>query len=141
MPCLAENPTQVEKLRKSHKHAEINVLAETLLEVPSSTSASTDEEAKTQVGLRKLVNAIDFGNTNVTEEELNARLAAFDIVGECHTLATQRHHRQSSKLTQTLVESMILDTPAIRTYRVPLCFRETDDDLEVVYSEQESALD
>ena len=91
MPCLALNPTQVEKLKKSHKHAEIDVLAETLLEVLPTTSA--EPEAKTVVGLRKLVNTIDFSNTNVTEEELNSRLAAFDIVSECHTLATHKHHR------------------------------------------------
>ena len=55
-----------------------------MLEVPP---VSSTEEPRTVVGLRKLVNPVDFSNTNVTEEELKARLATFDIIAEAHTLA------------------------------------------------------
>ena len=81
------------------------------------------------VGLRKLLQPVDFNNANITEEELTARLAAFDVVKEVLEDVTLKYTNR--KLGQTLVES-ILDCPALLKYKVPLCFRETDDDLEVV---------
>ena len=43
-------------------------------------------------------------------------------------------------MTQFLVEAL-LDTKAVKNYRIPLCFRETDDDLAVEYDAVKSALD
>ena len=35
----------------------------------------------------------------------------------------------------------MIDSLALRKYKVPLCFREIDDDLEVIYNEALNALD
>ena len=54
-----------------------------------------------------------------------------------------RRHRLTSghqKIGQTLVES-IVDAVALKRYKVPLCFREIDDDLEVIYNDALNALD
>jgi len=116
------------------------VLEETFLDVPPPDI--TKSEQSTVVGLRKLVQPLDFSNTNVTEEELNSLLAAFDVVREAHSSATLKYRQggQRTRLTQTLVESL-LDTQALNDFRVPLCFRETDDDLEVSFNKNDNTLD
>jgi hypothetical protein len=65
------------------------VLKDTFLDVPPPLNASS-EQIKI-VGLRKLAKPINFSNTNVTEEELNARLAAFDVLREAHSFATLKY--------------------------------------------------
>lgn len=47
---------------------------------------------------------------------------------------------KGSKLSQSLVEAL-LEKKALEMYKVPLCFREIDDDLEANYDEISSALD
>ena len=89
-----------------------------------------------------MVQQIDFNNANVTEEELEARLNAFDIVLEAHEEAVTPFSQKShhAKLGRYLCESL-LDSEALEQYRVPLCFRETDDDLAVLDSMPENVLD
>ena len=55
------------------------MLAETFPDIP------TNHASDSVIGLRKLYQPIDFNNANITEEELKARLAAFDAVREAHT--------------------------------------------------------
>ena len=40
-----------------------------------------------------------------------------------------------------LLAESILDNVALKKYKVPLCFREIDDDLEVIYNEALNTLD
>ena len=162
MPCLAQDPTQTAKTRDSHGHIEIRVLDETIVnnqsnqDKQSSSGAAEGQlllEQESVVGLRKLLSPVDFNNANITEEELAAKLATFDAIREVQADVLRRHRfknvrssnlrkqqQQQQLLGHTLVES-ILDAVALKKYKVPLCFREIDDDLEVIYNEALNALD
>ena len=89
-----------------------------------------------------MVSQVDLRNLNITEEELMARLTTFDVVRDAHLLALQKYkeggHRM--KLACNLTEAL-LDCDALNKYKVPLCYREIDDDLEVIYNEVENRLD
>ena len=69
----------------------------------------------------------------MTEEELTACFAAFDVVREAHSSATLKYRQggRQMQLGQHLAEAL-LDSHALTKYKVPLCFREIDDDLSVV---------
>ena len=117
------------------------MLKDTFLDVPHPVNTSSDQI--TIFGHRKLVKHINFDKTNVTEEELNAILAAFDVTREAHSLATLKYrlggHR--TRLMTTLVE-YLLESQALNNYKIPLCYREVDDDLEVAkYNKAENFLD
>ena len=136
MPCLAQNPWQTQKQREDHVHYEINVLHETYQEESKST-----ERLERSHGLRKTCNAVDFDNANVTEEELEARLAAFDAVREAHANATLIYKLGGwpQRLALTLTQA-ILETEVIYRYSLPLCFREVDDDLADEINEADNIL-
>ena len=150
MPCLAQDPNQTKKQRESHKHYEIRVLDETIVthqpsppEEDDDNTLLTSKSTSDAIGLRKLLQPVDFNNANITEEELTARLAAFDVVKEVHedvTLRYKKNHVGPRQPGLTLVEC-VLDCPALTKYKVPLCFREIDDDLEVIYNEKDNLLD
>mmetsp|Transcript_46801 Transcript_46801/g.61935 ORF Transcript_46801/g.61935 Transcript_46801/m.61935 type:complete len:110 (-) Transcript_46801:245-574(-) len=88
---------------------------------------------------RTLLQDIDYNNVNITEEELNARLAAFDAVSAIHEDSLARLGPHDS-LVRNLAEA-ILDSKVLEHYKVPLCFREVDDDLAVNQDEVETILD
>ena len=44
------------------------------------------------------------------------------------------------KLAYNLMEAL-LDCDALNKYKIPLCYRDIDDDLEVILNESENALD
>lgn len=141
MPCLAKNPSQTQKTRDGHKHSEIYVLQDTYSDVPTPSNTIMSEHLM-NVGQRILIEPVDFNNGNITEEELKARLAAFDVIREAHsqTLLKYRSGGHRMKLGLNLTEAL-LDCDELNKYKVPLCYREIDDDLEVTYNEAENALD
>ena len=141
MPCLAINPSQPQQVRDNHICTQIHVLQETYTDVASPNPKITSETLQ-KIGTRKLVSQVDLRNLNITEEELMARLTTFDVVRDAHLLALQKYkeggHRM--KLACNLTEAL-LDCDALNKYKVPLCYREIDDDLEVIYNEVENRLD
>ena len=80
----------------------------------------------------------------MSDEDLAAKLAAYDVIQEVQELNTLRYQNRnrgcSAKLAQSLTEAL-LEKQALTLYKVPLCFREIDDDLQADYDEQENALD
>ena len=94
MPCLALNPSQTQERQKRHQHLEVKVMEATYVDTPtpsSSQEANADGisgEQVTTIGHRKLITPVDFDKINVTEEQLQSRLTAFDVVREAHSLAT-----------------------------------------------------
>ena len=52
--------------------------------MPTPSGNKDDGENTTRIVPRKLVNPINYDNSNITEEEFKARLAAFDIVRQVH---------------------------------------------------------
>lgn len=141
MPCLAQNPSQTAKCRESHNHTEINVMADSREgDAPVMVEDAHFEDRALRP--RVLTVPVDFNNANVTEEELKARLTAFEVIRDVQAQATRRLREgpKRSKLALALYEDL-LECQAVTNYRVPLCYRETDDDLAVIYNEAENALD
>ena len=87
-------------------------------------------------GERRLAKKIDFSNVNITQEELNTKLASYDMVVEAHN----NNIASRNLLVRHLLES-ILDTKALNDFTIPLYFREVDDDLAVNHDEVETPLD
>ena len=129
-------------MRSAHRHAKIHVLQDTIVhEREESKDASDTSLHLLPKGERKPAVAVDYANLNLTEEELKAKLASYDYVVEAHNnnVATTKYHNRNV-LVRKLLES-ILDTKALHSYRIPLCFREIDDDLAVCHDEVETPLD
>ena len=78
---------------------------------------------------------------------MTAKLSTFDAVREVQIDALLRHRLQMKKSDKyqrglgLLLAESILDNVALKKYKVPLCFREIDDDLEVIYNEALNTLD
>ena len=103
MPCLAQDPTQTAKTRDSHRHLEIHVFNETTVNkdrgaatAESGELSLLDQESST-VGLRSLVTPVDFNNANITEEELTAKLATYDVIREVQADVLRRHRFRSAR--------------------------------------------
>lgn len=92
-------------------------------------------------GVRKPAKLVDFDNLNLSADDLAAKLASYDVVIEAHNnvIAMTKKH-SSDMLVRNLIEA-ILDSKALRAYKIPLCFREVDDDLTVYHDEVEIPLD
>ena len=136
MPCLCQNPSQTAKARDSHSHVEIRVLSDTHVETIASGG--------NHLGRRVLNQPVDFDNTNISEEELKARLAAYDAICLAHSFATAslkcvKSDSGTNVLAINLIEAL-LDSAALSSYKVPLCFRDVDDDLSVDPRETEIPL-
>ena len=105
MPCLAQDPTQTAKTRDSHRHLEIRVLDETTVNqdrgaatAESGELSLLDQESNSStVGLRSLVTPVDFNNANITEEELAAKLATYDVIREVQADVLRRHRFRSAR--------------------------------------------
>ena len=83
-----------------------------------------------------MLKEIDFEHVNLAEDDLNAILVAYEMVrGVVSDL--QKNHKM--RFTRTPVND-ILQTDYLREYKIPLCFREIDDDLSVEPS-NENVLD
>ena len=103
MPCLAQDPTQTAKTRDSHRHLEIRVLDETTVNQDRVANADSgelnlDQESNSStVGLRSLLTPVDFNNANITEEELAAKLATYDVIREVQADVLRRHRFRSAR--------------------------------------------
>lgn len=76
----------------------------------------------------------------MSAEELGAKLVSYDVVTEAHNNAIATAMNSRNTLVCNLVED-ILDSKTLHAYKVPLCFREVDDDLAVSHDEVETPLD
>ena len=74
-----------------------------------------------------MVREIDFDAINLTEEELNDKLFAYELVRSI----AHGQKQQSKNLFICTPVNDILSFDFLRTYKIPLCFRDVDDDLDV----------
>ena len=79
---------------------------------------------------------IDFDQFNMTEEDLEKKLMAFETVRQT---AWDLRGKYNLGYTKTPVED-ILQIDYLMNHKIPLCFREIDDDLDVL-SNNDNVLD
>ena len=97
MPCLAQDPTQTAKTRDSHRHLEIKVADETtVINTKPADTAAGELNLDQEPGLRSLITPVDFNNANITEEELAAKLATYDVIREVQADVLRRHRSKRS---------------------------------------------
>ena len=120
--CLKQHPCQTEEVRN-----EVNLI---------SICVREDTERVEATGKRQLIEPIDFyrEKVNTNAEELDALLAAFDLISDLVDEMT------SAQASPALLE-LLVDKQALEQYKVPLSQRRIDDDLAVEDGEEESPLD
>ena len=70
---------------------------------------------------------VDFDSIDLTEEDLKTKLRVYEMV---RSLSYEHQKLFKHKFTRTPI-SDILQTDFLRTYQIPLCFRDANDDLSV----------
>ena len=70
---------------------------------------------------------IDFESINLTEEDLALKLMTFETL---RTISTELGERHQLRFQKTPIDD-ILQIDYLKSHKIPLCFREIDDDLEV----------
>ena len=89
-------------------------------------------DLKKEIVSRNLVKNVNFDAINLTKQEVDERLEAYELV---RVTSSEQMKLFKSKYSRTPVQD-ILQVDHIRSYRIPLCFRDVDDDLEVKPSDE-----
>jgi len=107
MPCRAQNPTQLEEVRKAHEHYMLDCLFES-------------NAIHSKVDGRRHIIEIDNTRSCVTPQDVEAILTGFDTLREIVEVEVQKYALLGYQ--NNLVE-YILQWDAINKYQYPLCFR------------------